>query len=133
LDYVGNAPELTGAAQPRQTAEFQVADGSRFGQVQSLDLDLPQKTWVTFNAVAAPTNRIYVDNAEVAEKDMFREWAKIALPLGPGKHHLEYRFEPGTFWSVLRTITEFLFFAVALVCLYLEWRSQESKMAPTPR
>ena len=119
MDYVGLAPEVP-AATPKQPVEFPLADGAHFGEVQALDIDLPEKKWLLFNVVAAPTNQIYVDGAAIAETNIYREWAKIAIQLNPGKHHIEYRFQPGTPWSVLRTVTESLFFVLALVCIVLE-------------
>jgi len=119
MDYVGLAPEVP-AATPKQPVEFPLADGAHFGEVQPLDIDLPEKKWLLFNVVAAPTNQIYVDGAAIAETNIYREWAKIAIQLNPGKHHIEYRFQPGTPWSVLRTVTESLFFVLALVCIVLE-------------
>ena len=119
MDYVGLAPEVP-AATPKQPAEFPLADGAQFGEVQPIDIDLPEKKWLLFNAVASPTNQIYVDGTVIPETNIYREWAKIAIQLNPGKHHIEYRFQPGTPWSILRTITESLFFAIALACIGFE-------------
>ncbi len=118
---------------PEQTVNFDVSDGGRFGEVEPMNVDLPEKKWVVLDITPLPVNRTYVDGAPLPDRDIYRVGHQAAVRLESGKHRIEYRFEPGVTWTVLRTSTEALFFASILVCFCLEVRAGVAiKAAPRP-
>jgi hypothetical protein len=122
MDYVGAATDVTGVNNPKEALNFNVFEGSRFGEVAPIDLDVAEPKWVTVDATVLPVNQIYVDGVRIAGYDVHRDEYKVALKMQRGRHHIEYRFEPGVTWSILRTVTEVLFFGLMLVCFYGEAR-----------
>jgi hypothetical protein len=122
MDYVGAAGDVSGSAQPRQAVNFGVFAGSRFGDVEAVNVDLPEKTWVVFDMIPLPVNKLFIDGSPLADRDFYRVGHQATAQVERGKHRIEYRFEPGAAWTVLRTSTEALFFASILVCFCLEVR-----------
>ena len=131
-DYVGLAEEI-GSNEARQTASFPVHDGKRFGEVESFNLDLPERKWVVLDVTPLPVNRIYIDGRPVADGAVHRQGHQAAVRVESGKHRMEYRFEPGGTWTILRTVAEALFFLLTLACVYLELGNPLAlRVAPRP-
>jgi hypothetical protein len=120
-DYVGAVPDITVSPAPKQTINFKVREGSRFGEVEPADIELTNPKWVVIDTTPLPVNRIYVDGAQVPPGKISRNAAYSAVQMLPGKHHIEYRFLPGVAWNFLRGFTELLFWGLTLACLYREF------------
>jgi hypothetical protein len=119
MDYVGENEDVTKSPEPKQTAAFPLLQGARFGEVEPLSVDLPDTRLLVLNAIASPPNRFYVDGTLQPPRSVFRDAVHAVLRLGPGKHRIEYRFEPGAAWSLLRVSTEVAFPIFALACFLL--------------
>jgi len=119
LDYVGLNLDVTSSSAPKQSAAFPVLDGARFAQVEPVSVEVPDSRLLILNTNASPVNRFYLDGALVPARAVFRDRFSAALLVSPGTHRIEYRFEPGAAWSILRTATDAAFPILALACLFL--------------
>jgi hypothetical protein len=133
MDYVGSAPDISGSSEARQAISFNVSEGDRFGDVEPVSVNSPDKKWIVLDVTPLPVNRIYIDGARVADKDIYRVGHQAAVQVGGGTHRIEYRFEPGATWTVLRVFTEALFFSLILVIFIMEIMKMSAvKAVPHP-
>ena len=118
LDYTGGMLDMTASGLPVQRASFQVLDGPRFGEMEPLMVDIDSPKLLVLNVSPLPVNRILVDGVSADLSSLRRYEINMALMVNPGRHRIEYRFDPGAIWLALRLISELTLLAVALTLVF---------------
>jgi hypothetical protein len=117
-DYVtGLAPRLSDAESLDLAREpFSIGTGSEFGRVLPLRVDAPRAGFVGTQAVPFKWHTFRVDGEPVPQAQL-RIWLdlsgrqtgyealRVAVPVGPGEHTIEYAFTPPLVWSVLNALS----------------------------
>ena len=130
---------------PRQPANFHVAGGARFGAVDPLEINTDAPVTLALNVSPFPANYLVLDGQLIDPAGLkldgtpldrvhfTRQTNHILLPVGPGRHRIEYRFEPGAVWLALRAISEIALAGLTLAFTILAWRSRRVATARQPR
>ena len=74
------------------------ASGGRFGDVETMDVDLPQAQWVLTNVCVFPWNRVLVNGKRWDGDGLGRQGHLLALFLPAGHSALRFVWRPDPFW-----------------------------------
>jgi hypothetical protein len=94
------------APKPGRSVSFPVGEsGPDFGIVRGLQLDLPERSWVTTNAVVFPWSRVLVDGREIPTGHLAIDGWRLAIDLPAGTHELKWEWRPDPVWSWLHAVS----------------------------
>ena len=85
------------------TVVFTPASGRNFGAIPAVDLRADTTMTVQTNVYAFPWNKVFVDSVDVPKTyGCVDDVCYTSFVVQPGRHRLEYRFDPGTTWTRLQ-------------------------------
>lgn len=102
---------------PLVKAEFRSSDGTEFGRLRQVTLNLESPSLVQTNVVAFPWNQIRIEKHFLERDNTLAKKNRIYFALPKGVHRVEYILTTPTEWRVLKQLST-VGFAVGLFLLW---------------